>query len=245
MTAAGRWTENLSPDVFTFCCCYALPGLTSALPLWLMSLPWEAQARLCSVLTSCLLLCSAWADHFDAAGVDYVFWSAKTAIDGLAGPAQSVAGHVERDERARVVSIDQLSAVFEARAQAAVEARLGRDEAADSAVQVRQEIAVGCTPQSAVGGISCCASALCETCAGRGQQLHCAGAQVAGALQLPGCAVKICWELLRWGCGGPYPSGTLGRGSLSTRSWMVRLCNRFWARCPGLKSRRLLGTGPP
>ena len=81
-----------------------------------------------------------------------MFWSAKTAIDGLAGPAQSVAGHVERDERARVVSIDQLLAVFEARAQAAVEARLGRDGAADSAVQVRQEIAVGRTPQSAVVG---------------------------------------------------------------------------------------------
>eukprot|EP00891_Asterochloris_glomerata_P002392 jgi/Astpho2/2392/e_gw1.00044.39.1_t len=70
---------------------------------------------------------SAWADHFDAAGIDYVFWSAKTAIDGLAGPAQSVAGHMERDERARVLSIDQLLAVFKARAQAAVEARLGRD----------------------------------------------------------------------------------------------------------------------
>ena len=92
---------------------------------------------------------SAWADYFDAAGIDYVFWSAKTAIDGLAGPAQSVAGHVERDERARVVSIDQLLAVFEARAQAAVEARLSRDGAADSAVQVRQGSVMGCTQLAA------------------------------------------------------------------------------------------------
>ena len=217
------------------------------MPLWLVMLPWKAQARLCSALTMCLWLRSAWADYFDAAGIDFVFWSAKTAIDGLAGPVQSVAGHVERDERARVVSIDQLLAIFEAQAQAGVDARLGKDGAADTAVQVCQENSRGCMQRSAGWGhlLLCLSSLVGEAWAGQGRQPRCPGAQAAGALQLPGCAVKTCWELLHWEvqripllC---YP----WEGQPVNWTMGGHLCNSVERVPPGLFSKDLLGTGAP
>ena len=44
-------------------------------------------AQRCCSSRLCLLpsatWCSAWADHFDAIGADYVFWSAKAGMDEL------------------------------------------------------------------------------------------------------------------------------------------------------------------
>ncbi|KAI7841023.1 hypothetical protein COHA_005251 [Chlorella ohadii] len=67
---------------------------------------------------------SAWADHFDSIGADYVFWSAKAGMDELSADDDVRAAAVERqrlgkDPRARVLGVDDLLDLLEARAAAA------------------------------------------------------------------------------------------------------------------------------
>ncbi|GAB4815090.1 hypothetical protein N2152v2_002136 [Parachlorella kessleri] len=67
----------------------------------------------------------AWADYFDAQGLDYVFWSAKAATeeqqeDGL-WAAKRQRQQQGGDPRARVVGVDELLDFFEEKAQEAVD----------------------------------------------------------------------------------------------------------------------------
>ncbi len=81
-----------------------------------------------------------WADHFDAAGVACVFWSAFAATEAQAKAKAAAAAGIEEgagvagrwqegqgqqgeqeDERTRVLGVEELLEVFEQRARAAVE----------------------------------------------------------------------------------------------------------------------------
>jgi large subunit GTPase 1 len=67
---------------------------------------------------------STWADHFDSIGADYVFWSAKAGMDEHSTDEDVRTAAVERqrvgkDPRARVLGVDDLLDLLEARAAAA------------------------------------------------------------------------------------------------------------------------------
>lgn len=71
---------------------------------------------------------SAWADHFDSLGLDYVFWSAKSGMDEQstdenARAAAAARQKLGKDPRARVLGVDDLLSLLEQRAaQSAAEA---------------------------------------------------------------------------------------------------------------------------
>ncbi|PSC70574.1 large subunit GTPase 1-like protein [Micractinium conductrix] len=71
---------------------------------------------------------SAWADHFDTLGCDYVFWSAKAGMDELSTDddvraAAAARQRLGKDPRARVLGVDDLLELLEDRAaKAAAEA---------------------------------------------------------------------------------------------------------------------------
>lgn len=62
----------------------------------------------------------AWADHFDQLGCDYVFWSAKAAMDEHSTDedvvAEAKARRASKDPRARLLGVDELMDLLEQRA---------------------------------------------------------------------------------------------------------------------------------
>ncbi|DBA95930.1 hypothetical protein WJX77_005491 [Trebouxia sp. C0004] len=66
---------------------------------------------------------SAWADYFDQAAVEYVFWSAKAGIDSLTAQGPVVGFNNTEDARARVLDSEELIAYLQRRAQQAVDSR--------------------------------------------------------------------------------------------------------------------------
>ncbi|KAL4856594.1 GTPase LSG1-1 [Chlorella vulgaris] len=96
---------------------------------------------------------SAWADHFDSLGLDYVFWSAKSGMDEQstdedARAAAAARQKLGKDPRARVLGVDDLLSLLERRArQSAAEAEAqGMDRASRG-----EHLVVGLTGYPNVG----------------------------------------------------------------------------------------------